>query len=642
MLENLENLTGAALLAVLVLFLVAPVQAEDELPEFIVIDGDTLALAAPLEVLGSMVPVALPGIVRSLEMLTREDLAAIPGRSAAEKLQTVPGVVVSQRQQYGVQSDLSIRGSSFEQVQMLLDGYDLSDPQTGHHLMDLPIGQQDIQRIEVLPGHGSTLYGSGAFGGTVNVVTRRPADTTGGRLAVTGGGNGTWGAEAAADVDADGGNSARFSLEHFQTDGYDVLQEDGSQAWGGNDADNWAATGRLIHKFEQGEADFMGGYANRKFGALGFYAPYPSWEETETAFAAARLTHPVADGITLEPRVFFRRHNDRFVLFRDNPDAYTNNHLTHKVGTALRGIVDLGHRNALAVGVEGVYEDIDSRGIRAGVEGDALGEHLRRRAAVFAELDNNDGPALWQVGGRVDTREGYKPNYSVTAALGFQLNESFTLRSSAGTVNRIPTFTELYYESPTDRGDSSLEAETGWTWDAGLQWHQGPWQGHASWFQRYEEDLIDWVRPVNSNLPWQATNIGQGRVKGLESRLAWYHGAGHILSAGYTWLDKTNTLPNGLEGKYTLLTPRNLIQLQGTMVLPWHLRWTVTGRYLERNQGPTDFRYSFVLDSRLDWQHSSGFFAGLMATNILDRRYEEIPGVEMPGFLLTATLGKNF
>lgn len=638
-----KTITGVAILAALVFCSPAfAVASEPEEPSFIVIDGDTLVLAVPLEVVGSMVPAALPGVVRTMDLLSAEDLEKLPGRSAAEKLQTVPGVVVSQRQQYGVQSDLSIRGSSFEQVQMLLDGYDMSDPQTGHHLMNMPVGQQDIQRMEVLPGHGSALYGSGAFGGTVNVVTVRPGEEAGGRAALTGGGQGIWGLQAAGDVVLHKNNSARFSIEHMQTDGYDVRQDDGTEAWGGNDADTWVGTGRMIHRFEKGEADIQAGYAERKFGALGFYSPYPSWEETKTAFVAARMNHPVSDRITVEPRVFYRRHTDRFVLFRDNPDAYTNNHLTHKAGSALRGIADLGKRNTLAVGLEGVFEDIDSEGIRGGTAGSALGYHTRRRASLAVELDNNDGPAMWQLGGRLDTRDGYKPHFSGTAAMSFIASENLTLRTSVGTVHRLPNFTELYYSSPSDLGDSGLEAETGWSWDTGLEWNRGSWYGHASWFQRQEDDLIEWARPVDSGQPWQATNIAKGRVKGAESRLAWRHGAGHVLSAGYTWLDKETTLPGNYEGKYALLTPRHLVQLQGSVVLPWNFGLTVGGRYLERIEGPDDFRCIFVLDSRLDWTHSSGIFAGLMGTNLLDRRYEEIPGVQMSGLLLTATVGMNF
>ncbi len=308
----------------------------------------------------------------------------------------------------------------------------------------------------------------------------------------------------------------------------------------------------------------------------------------------------------------------------------------------MRGIMDLGGRNTLAMGVHGVYEDIDSQGIRGGVEGPAMGYHLRRRASVSAELDNNEGQARWQLGGRLDTREGFKPQFSTTGALSVDLAEGFIARGSIGTVHRIPTFTELYYSSPSDLGDPGLESESGWSWDLGCEWFSGPWYGHVSWFQRHEEELIEWARPVGSGQPWQAMNIGEGRVNGLESRFAWQHGAGHVLSVGYTHMEKETTLPGNYEGKYSLLTPKHILQLQGTAQLAWDLSFTLGGRYLEREEGLDDFRVQFVLDSRLDWRHDSGLFAGVMATNLLDRRYEEIPGVQMSGLLVTGSVGVEF
>ena len=114
------------------------------------------------------------------------------------------------------------------------------------------------------------------------------------------------------------------------------------------------------------------------------------------------------------------------------------------------------------------------------------------------------------------------------------------------------------------------------------------------------------------------------------------------MKLGWTWLEKDSEIAPGYESKYALLVPRNAVTAQGTAVLPLNLSWTVAGRYLEHNGGPEDFREFFVLDSRLDWRHSSGWFAGVTGTNLLDSRYEEVPGVEMPGILFTGTVGKVF
>jgi vitamin B12 transporter len=623
-------------------------------PEFVVVDGDTLWLVEVVDVLGSRVTAALPGVVRTVDMVSAEELRRLPGRSPAELLQTVPGVVTGQRQQYGVQSDLSIRGSSFEQVQVLLDGFDLADPQTGHHLMDLPVGRQDLRRLEVLPGHGSTLYGSGAFGGTINVVTKKPAlpDTAGhplftqGEAALYGGQNGAWGGWGSAEAALGQRTGLRLSGEGFRTDGYLVEGGDGTYTRGLNDADTWSGTARLSHRFARGEADVFAGYAHRNFGAQDFYAPYDSYEKTRTFFAAARYNRNLSDRLTIEPRVFFRRHTDEFILIRINPGMYTNDHSTRKAGGELRALVTLNDDHALAVSLEGVYEDIDSRGLRITGWGDALGSHLRRRFSVAAELDGKRDRLRWQLGSRLDRRSGFAGRLSGSGAASLDLGAGLAARASAGSVYRVPTFTELYYESPTDLGDPRLDAERGWTWDVGLEHLSGPWQLRATYFERHENGLIEWARPVpgpaDEPAPWRALNLGEGQVTGLETLIGWRHGQGHFLQASYAVLDKETTLPAGMEGKYALITPERQLVLQGTVVLQPGLSLTLTGRYLEHTAGPEDFRHVLVLDNRVDWNGTAGWFLSMAGTNLLDRRYQEVPGVPMPGSLYTTTVGWRF
>lgn len=628
---------------------VAPAPPDSTDLKFLVAEGDTLWLLKPLEVVGSRVPVALPGLLRSVTIISGGDLARQPGRSAAELLQTVPGVVVGQRQQYGAQADLSIRGSTFEQVQVLLDGFPAGDPQTGHHLMDLPLGRSDIARLEILPGHGSALYGSGAFGGTVNVVTRRPGPDSGGQISLTGGA-GTWGAAGSLDlVSAEGGNSGprgRLSIERFKTDGHDLELPDGTMDWSGNDADIWTATQRFTTTAAGREFDLFTGYAQRAFGAVDFYAPYASWERTRTLFAAARYNQRLGEALTIEPRLSVRRHADRFVLLRDDPQVYTNDHLTRVVNGELRGLLDLGDSDILALSLEGAYEDIVSEGVRSGVTGPALGEHLRRRASLAVEYDHYGRQLGWQLGLRTDLRSQQAARVTGTGAVSWALSPGLQLKGGAGSVYRVPTYTELYYTDPVNLGDSGLAPELGWAWELGCELQKGPWSGQATYFERREEDRIEWVRrdPVDpdSAAPWQASNIAEGMVHGWELRGAWNHRRGHRLEIGWAGLSQSRTLPATYEGKYELLTPQNQWLGAGTLAAPLALDLTLTGRYLEHTGGPDDFRHIFVLDGRLGWRHRRGWFASLVGTNLLDRRYQEVPGVTMPGILLTTTLGKSF
>lgn len=615
--------------------------------EFLVAAGDTLWLVDSLEVVGSRVPAALPALLRPVALLGGGRLERLPGRSAAEWLQSVPGVIVGQRQQYGAQGDLSIRGSTFEQVQVLLDGFPAGDPQTGHHLLNLPLGRGDVARLEVLPGHGSALYGSGAFGGTVNVVTRRPGPSTGRRLSLVGGGDGTWGAAGSLNLVAGpnetDGPRGRLSVERFQTDGHELELPDGTVTWSGNDADIWTATQRLTTRTAGGEFDLFAGYAQRAFGATDFYAPFNSWERTRTLFLAASFNRPLAAGLILEPRLSLRRHADRFVLLRDDPEFYTNDHLTRSVNGELRALLDLGARDILALSLEGGYEDIASTGVREGAAGPALGEHLRRRASLAAEYDHHGPRWGWQLGLRTDLRSKQAARVTGSGAVSLALTSWLELKNSAGNVFRAPTFTELYYTDPVNRGDSGLAPELGWAWESGFLLRTGPWTGQAAYFERREEDRIEWVREAEAEGdPWEARNIAVGFVHGWELQGNWRHRRGHGLQAGWACLSQSRTLPQGLAGKYELLIPRHQWLAGGTLALPLALDATVTGRYLEHAGGPADFRHVFVLDGKVRWQHRRGWFAHLTGTNLLNRRYQEVPGVTLSGALLSLTLGRDF
>lgn len=106
---------------------------------------------------------------RLVSTLTAEDVQLLPVKTVADLLQYIPGIDVRQRGASGVQMDPSIRGGSAKQVKVLLNGIDMTDPQTEHYTMDIPIDAPVIERIEVLQG---TNYAIDAFSGAINIVTK--------------------------------------------------------------------------------------------------------------------------------------------------------------------------------------------------------------------------------------------------------------------------------------------------------------------------------------------------------------------------------------------------------------------------------------------------------------------------------------
>jgi hypothetical protein len=130
-------------------------------------------METPIVVTGTTEPRELAELNRSLMVLPVAE-PEIPAWSLADVLRQDSSVDIRARGQDGTQADLSIRGSSFDQVLVLVNGVRMNDAQTGHHSLDLPLPLESVSQVEVLHGSGATLYGSDAVGGTINFVTRKP------------------------------------------------------------------------------------------------------------------------------------------------------------------------------------------------------------------------------------------------------------------------------------------------------------------------------------------------------------------------------------------------------------------------------------------------------------------------------------
>lgn len=110
---------------------------------------------------------------RYVTVFDSADLALLPVESVQGILQYAAGTDLRQRGPYGIQADLGIRGATFEQTLVMVDGTTLSAPQTGHHLLSLPVSKDEVDRVEIMHGAGTSLYGPNAFGGVVNIITRQ-------------------------------------------------------------------------------------------------------------------------------------------------------------------------------------------------------------------------------------------------------------------------------------------------------------------------------------------------------------------------------------------------------------------------------------------------------------------------------------
>jgi iron complex outermembrane receptor protein len=127
----------------------------------------------PVEVFGQRSPAVLSEVSRTLTVINREDVEKSGVQNVIDLLEFISNADIRQRGIYGIQADASIRGGSFDHVMILVNGINVSDPQTGHLSLDIPVDHESVERIEILEGPAARVYGPGAFTGAMNIVTKK-------------------------------------------------------------------------------------------------------------------------------------------------------------------------------------------------------------------------------------------------------------------------------------------------------------------------------------------------------------------------------------------------------------------------------------------------------------------------------------
>ena len=453
--------------------------------------------AAPLDTVRVTSRAPAPSAqTRSVEVITHDQLAARAGRSLAERLGFALGVDVGERSP--AQADLAIRGSTFNQVVVLVDGVRVSDVQSGHYALDLAVPMAMIERVEILRGSGAALYGSDAVGGVINIVTR--TGTGGSTLEAKGGSFG--GLTAAATT------SARAGATSLDV-GADVDRSDGHRA--GTDYRDVQARASVGREIAAGRLALDLGQGVRQFGAADFYSPFPSQETTRSSTAALRLVPADDARVGVSGSLHVRRHFDRFTLKRDDPAAYQNEHTSVESGA--EGAV----RGKLATNVSGA---IGTDLLDARLRSARLGDHDQRRVGIFGEVTGGMRGVTATAGLRGDWTPEARGVASPSIALALPLGAVTRLRASAGTGFRAPTWTERYYVDPANIADSALAVEHFRSGEVGLTTAPLGWlSADVAYYERRATDLIDWARPAGSasTVSWRTMNFANATYRGVEA-----------------------------------------------------------------------------------------------------------------------------
>jgi iron complex outermembrane receptor protein len=469
---------------------------------------------------------------RSVEVIERDRLERMPALTVADYLATTMGVDVRGRSP--AQADVALRGSTFEQVLVLVDGVRVSDAQTGHFNTDLTVPLAMIERIEILRGPGSAMYGADAVGGVINVVTRRGTGSADAR--VWGGSFSSMGA-AAVTAGAIGALRVSGASDYAKSDGHRP----------GTDFE--LVQGRLGAELKVGGGSVSSelGIGARDFGAADFYAPYPSHERTRTSTATLRYESRPDAPWNVIATASTRRHSDLFTLVRDDPAVYQNRHVSSQRAGELIARYAPASRWGVAFGGEAA--DLRLRSAR-------LGDRDETRSALFSEATfGRPRSAMFNTGVRVDHSSTYGGFVSPSAAVSVPLLSTVWVRGSIGRGFRTPTWTDRFYEDPGNVGDPDLKPERFVATELGLRlFPAGGMTVDIAGFTRDAKDVIEWAKPAGADAatPWRTMNFASAMYHGIEAQVSApdFVGADWRMSA--TGLRFTPKGADGFVGKYAL------------------------------------------------------------------------------------------
>jgi outer membrane cobalamin receptor len=568
--------------------------------------------AETMIVLDTATPVPLAESPRSVLVLPlRENALSLA--TPLDPLRSDASIFLEQRGSGGAQTDITLRGGSFEQILVLLNGFRINDSQASHHNLDLPIPMEALDSIQVLHGAGSTLHGADALSGAVDFLTAAPRATTL-QLNSAFGSFGSNEQSLLAELSRRRWSS-RLTASHNLSTGFTTDRDYRNQTASNED---WIAS-RL------GLTDLLFAASDRSFGANQFYGDYPSWERTKGWFAGIRQEL----GSHTQAAFAYRRHTDEYVLVRDDPALYENNHIDGSWQASLRHTIPIANASVFLAGLEADGDSINSNN---------LGQHARNRAAGYLDLDLHPAKTRWSLsaGAREEGFSGgLQTAFAPHLAGTWRLTPSLKLRASGGYGFRIPTYTDLYYTDPTTIGNPNLKPESAWSGDGGLDWNASTHLTlSVTGFYSRQHDAIDFVRATASD-PYRAVNLSGLHFAGAESAITWIPSKTQTIRLAWTTLSGAQDALHGLQSQYIFNYPVQNAHADWTMILAHRLALRNQLQVAQRYQQTAYPVWDMALSDNAGFGKRANIRPYLRLANLSNTGYQEITGVAMPGRSIT-------
>ena len=574
--------------------------------------------------------------VATVTVVTNEDLQRTPAIDLPSFLNTLPGVAIQANGGQGSNTTVALRGTSAAQTLVVLDGVRISSATTGAAaLQNIPLSL--IDRIEIIRGPRSSVYGSDAIGGVVAIFTKRggncPNDQTSCTTITTGFQTPLGGyLDLLHEGSTLDGLYYNFGGRIFSTEGYNFTYPS-KGPWGINEPDNdgftqGAIRGRIQQGYDWGTISATGSYSK----GVAEYDNSPgfdnlSYSEVAALSVAGDIVHDDTWQSHLEATFGF----DKSLATRDEPQYIGSNFDTYRYGvlgsTTKQVYTGDGSVHSFTIGGEVYREVVDS----------VVNYDLSSRTlmASYGQYEFTNGALTVNAMGRYDHigEYGGVPTYNIGA--GYQFTDWLSAKVSYGTGFRVPTFNDLYYPGFSN---PDLRPENSQTFEAGVS--ITPFNGASLDITAYRTTIDDMI--AYDSTRWNVFNINQAQIDGVEVALA-YQLTDQLNIKGSADFMSPVDLGSGNQLRY-----RPQLKMSGELSYTVNEQLLVIGtvtylgeRYADianQTKLPGVATFGAALEYKVDGQTS----IRASVDNLFDTEYSLVEGYRAPGRAFKLSLTSKF